>query len=186
MGNGTSRSWADRSSTRRVAMNRATRCTVSSEMHGDCGREVPDGMPSSVCFKHAMGVFTFMQGAIDDAPAELKASFITPVIRSERETLNVPDVTGGAVYYLLMDGLIKIGHTVDLRRRMMSYPPNAKYLAHELGTTATERMRHRQFGAYLKMGREWFIDCEAIRHHIAGIEGRELHPVQLGLFPKSA
>jgi hypothetical protein len=69
----------------------------------------------------------------------------------------------GWVYYIEIDGTIKIGYTANIYTRMRAYPPTAKLLAAEPGTKNTERARHSIFGAHLAHGREWFNDHPDIR-----------------------
>lgn len=72
----------------------------------------------------------------------------------------------GWVYYLELDGLIKIGFSKDVKKRMRQYAPTAKLLAAEPGTLNVERERHQHFAAYLARGREWFRDVPELRDWI--------------------
>lgn len=63
---------------------------------------------------------------------------------------------GGIIYFLWMDGLIKVGWTSDLEKRLAQYPPSAELLATMYGTQAEERALHGLFNEYLARGREWF------------------------------
>lgn len=69
----------------------------------------------------------------------------------------------GWVYYIEIDGLIKIGYTTNITNRTRAYPPTAKLLAIEPGTKALERGRHSIFNQHLARGREWFNDHPDIR-----------------------
>jgi hypothetical protein len=80
-----------------------------------------------------------------------------------------PSGLKAVVYYLEQDGVLKIGHTVNLTRRMSEYPPRAKLLATEPGDRDVEAVRHRQFRNHLVDGREWFRDCDELRDHIADL-----------------
>lgn len=73
----------------------------------------------------------------------------------------------GDVYYLLIGDHIKIGWSKNVYRRLTSYPPDANLLGTEEGAKELERERHQQFHAYLAHGREWFLDAQEIRDHIA-------------------
>lgn len=77
----------------------------------------------------------------------------------------VPDSTG-FVYYMRINGQIKIGYTANLRQRSRNYPPGTELLAVEPGTTETERKRHGQFVRDLARGREWFRESAALSAHI--------------------
>lgn len=79
-----------------------------------------------------------------------------------------PDSTG-YVYYMRINGQIKIGYTANLRQRSRNYPPGTELLAVEPGTPELERRRHSQFSRDLARGREWFRESEAITEHVAGL-----------------
>lgn len=73
------------------------------------------------------------------------------------------DLIPGWVYYVLIDGLIKIGYAKSVPARMRAYPPTAQLLAVEPGTLQVERARHQHFGHHLAKGREWFADTPDLR-----------------------
>ena len=72
----------------------------------------------------------------------------------------------GLVYYIRINGQIKIGYTADLRQRSRNYPPGSELLAVEPGTLYTERDRHQQFHRSLARGREWFTPTPDLLDHI--------------------
>lgn len=72
----------------------------------------------------------------------------------------------GFVYYIRIDGLIKIGYTVDIRERTRAYPPTSELLAAHPGTTELEQQMHRQFAAFRERGREWFRPAPEVMEHI--------------------
>lgn len=76
---------------------------------------------------------------------------------------------GGDVYYLRVDGLVKIGYSRNVYTRMQAYPPTSELLAVEKGTKETERLRHGQFTADLEHRREWFRESEELRAWIAHV-----------------
>lgn len=76
-----------------------------------------------------------------------------------------PD-TDGWVYYIRINGRIKIGYTANLRQRSRNYPPGSELLAVEPGTRELEAKRHREFSRHLAEGREWFAESEALTEHI--------------------
>ena len=73
----------------------------------------------------------------------------------------------GWVYYMRINGRIKIGFTTNLRQRSRNYPPGTELLAVEPGTPELEKRRHGQFSRSLAQGREWFAESEALTGHIA-------------------
>lgn len=62
----------------------------------------------------------------------------------------------GFVYYLRVGERIKVGYSVDVKRRMRAYPPGSQLLAVEPGDRELETQRHRQFAGSRTDGREWF------------------------------
>lgn len=98
----------------------------------------------------------------------------------------------GFVYYLRVGERIKVGHSVDVKRRMRAYPPGCQLLAVEPGDRQLELRRHRQFVASRTDGREWFRptpDLLELVREIVGIHGdpnrfahhyrKNEHPVRL-------
>lgn len=85
-----------------------------------------------------------------------------PPTRPARKVLVGP----GSVYYVALDGLIKIGYSQDVTERLRAYPPTAKLLAVEPGNKHVERKRHQRFGKHLAKGREWFTDAPELREWI--------------------
>lgn len=78
--------------------------------------------------------------------------------------------SSGVVYYIRTCCRIKIGHTIDLTRRMAELSPD-EILATEPGDRELERARHQQFAAYRVRG-EWFRDSPALAAHIRGVKMR--------------
>lgn len=75
----------------------------------------------------------------------------------------------GLVYYLRINGQVKIGYTTNLKQRSRSYPPGSELLAAEPATTKTERERHQEFARWLVRGREWFMECTQLTAHIEAL-----------------
>lgn len=75
----------------------------------------------------------------------------------------------GLVYYMRINGRIKIGYTANLAQRSRSYPPGTELLAVEPGTRELESRRHAQFSRSLAQGREWFAESDAIKEHVTNL-----------------
>lgn len=75
----------------------------------------------------------------------------------------------GFVYYMRINGQIKIGYAADVTSRMRHYPPGSELLAVEPGTLHTEAERHQDFRRDLVRGREWFNESDKLIAHIAQI-----------------
>jgi len=72
----------------------------------------------------------------------------------------------GHIYYVKSDGLIKIGWTSNLAKRMRQYAPNSQLLATHPGTRADEQRLHKRFAVHRSHGREWYPLAPVILHHI--------------------
>lgn len=86
--------------------------------------------------------------------------------RYEAEKAALRQDRDGFVYYMRIGDRLKIGYSVDVRRRMRAYPPESKLLAVEPGDRDLERSRHQQFRASLTHGREWFTPTADLIEHI--------------------
>jgi hypothetical protein len=149
------------------------RCTAESKGHRFCDRlSIPDA-PFPICSRHALAIFRHMADALDSADPVLRlvAGFEemddarAKRYRGERRT----GTDASVVYYLLIDGLVKIGYAADLERRLVAYPPTAKVLATEPGGREVESIRLAEFADYKSAGREWFTPGPRLRAHIEGL-----------------
>ena len=73
----------------------------------------------------------------------------------------------GDLYYLRLNGLIKVGWTRDLYDRLRAYGPDVEVLCHYKGSRHDETTLHRNLRPFLARGREWYEDCPAMRDIIA-------------------
>ncbi|TYP82060.1 GIY-YIG nuclease family protein [Blastococcus xanthinilyticus] len=84
----------------------------------------------------------------------------------------------GFVYFIEVGERVKIGYSVDVRRRLRSYPPGSVLLAVEPGSPELERQRHQQFAGSLLDGREWFRPDRVILEQAAAIRERRGDPAR--------
>lgn len=75
----------------------------------------------------------------------------------------------GYVYYVEVGERIKVGYSVDVRRRMRAYPPGSVLLAVEPGSPDLERQRHRELAGCLLDGREWFRPDGVVLRQVAKV-----------------
>lgn len=116
-----------------------------------CATYVPyrflnEGM--SLCREHALLAWSIVEEQLG------RGDTIEP---DPKEPRDYPKFDG-CVYYVRTGGRIKIGHTVNLWRRLSQYPPDVEVLYVQSGTKELERAEHQRFRAYLADGREWFQD----------------------------
>lgn len=117
--------------------------------------------PFPICTHHALEVYQHMADVMPLVAGRLPD--VTP-----DPSPSAPESTS-LVYYVLIDGLVKIGTTENLPNRMRGYPPTAALLAVEPGDRTVEAARHRQFNHSLSAGREWFTPSADLRQHIESL-----------------
>ena len=76
----------------------------------------------------------------------------------------------GYVYYIRVGDLVKIGHTIDLDRRLATYPPGMEILKIREGNRALEHSEHIRFSEHLSDGREWFQANDRVLQLISEIQ----------------
>lgn len=89
--------------------------------------------------------------------------------RYEAEKAALRQDRDGFVYFLRVGERIKIGYSVDVKRRMRAYPPGCQLLAVEPGDRELERQRHQQFAGSRTDGREWFRPTPDLLEMVAEI-----------------
>lgn len=72
----------------------------------------------------------------------------------------------GDIYFVRLNGLIKVGWSRDIEARLRAYGPSAELLCHYEGTRHDETNLHRQLRPFLAKGREWYDECPAIHDFI--------------------
>lgn len=73
----------------------------------------------------------------------------------------------GEIYYVRLNGLIKVGWSRLLDQRLRAYGPDVEVLCHYEATRDDETYLHRQLKPALAKGREWYHDGPLIRDFIA-------------------
>jgi hypothetical protein len=84
----------------------------------------------------------------------------------------------GHIYYLVIDGHIKIGYASKLQGRLTAYPPHSMLLGHHPGTMRQELELHATFAAHRSGGNEWYEQAEQIMAHIMRIQ-LSIEPITL-------
>ena len=75
--------------------------------------------------------------------------------------------TNGFIYYVRLNGLIKVGWSRDVRQRINSYGPQVEVLVVHPGTRDDETNLHRQLKPARAVGREWYEDGPILADFIA-------------------
>ena len=107
-----------------------------------------------LCREHALWVWSIVNDQLANGDTSAVPEEEPAYIRDQPLRPPMP----GYVYYIRTGGRIKIGHTVNLGRRLSQYPPDIEVLFVQVGAKDLERSEHLRFRAYLAEGREWFQD----------------------------
>lgn len=78
----------------------------------------------------------------------------------------------GHIYYIRLNGLIKVGWSRDVDARLRAYGPDVEVFTFHPGTRTEETDLHRNLRPFLARGREWYEDCPAMRDIIAKVVER--------------
>lgn len=92
-------------------------------------------------------------------------------IKAEREADLDHESNGakqGQIYFVKLNGLVKVGWASKLRSRLKAYGASAEILCHFPASRADETNLHRNLRPYLAKGREWYQDCQLINDVVAG------------------
>lgn len=116
--------------------------------------------------------------------AMMKAARFRKIEKKQKAIMNTMRRTqahdgDGLVYYMRINGRIKIGYTTNLMQRSRNYPPGTELLAVEPGTRDTEARRHNQFSRSLAQGREWFAESDGIKALISELSNTYGVPTEL-------
>lgn len=83
--------------------------------------------------------------------------------RKKRAVARRKPTAHGEIYFVLVDGLIKVGWTSKLADRIRAYGPKAILLANYPGTRSEESTLHKQLTPARAHGREWYHDGDILR-----------------------
>lgn len=111
-----------------------------------CEKEVPQHHGFKLCERHLAKAWAAYELANGRPQAP----------NNPEETINYTDpTTPGAVYFIRIGELLKIGWTTNINNRMHRLVPDA-VLHVQPGTRQDEHQYHQQFKDHLAKGKEWF------------------------------
>lgn len=73
----------------------------------------------------------------------------------------------GHIYYVRLNGLIKVGWSREVLTRLRAYGPDVEILCTHVGSRQDETTLHRNLRPFLARGREWYEDCDGMRDIVA-------------------
>lgn len=143
----------------------------------------------SVCVEHAVDIWEivekrdkspFLREVLGEDIARrdrIRAEQRAATKAEDKALIAAPDAIG-EIYYIKVGGLIKVGWTSDLRKRLRAYGPEAEVLVHYEATRRDEANLHRQLKPSRAKGREWYQDDPIIQAFVTRAV-REHGPPQL-------
>jgi hypothetical protein len=152
-------------------------CTAQGANGKFCSRPSLPEAPFPICVHHAAKLVEYISKVVADQSGTkfdnvLDIFRVFDLLDGAEDIPLPPRPKNGHVYYIELDGLIKIGFSTELARRIRHYPPTTKFLAAEPGESVLEKRRHAEF-AHLRHGgvkSEWFNDDPGLREHIRCIQ----------------
>lgn len=117
-----------------------------------------------LCYKHLSVAYVQAKPGANDG---LMVRAVTELLglraakQRERETQNREEWLArhrGHIYFVRLNGLIKVGWSKDVHERLRAYGPDVEVLAIYPGSRDDETTLHRQLRPALARGREWYED----------------------------
>lgn len=127
-------------------------------------------MELPLCVKH-IGV-AYRQGSVGKDPLVIEAVADVIERRQQRERdeheadkKRRRQATDGHIYFVRLNGLIKVGWSSDIHERLRAYGPDVEVIVIYPGTRNDETTLHRQFRPVLARGREWYEDHQILHDY---------------------
>lgn len=129
------------------------------------------GWEGYLCAKHADKIWRRVEWndtdrCDEEVPGAESREYERADARKKRAVAKRQPAAVGEIYFVLVDGLIKVGWTSKLADRIRAYGPKAVLLANYSGTRKDEGALHRQLTPARAHGREWYRDCDITRMYI--------------------
>lgn len=90
-------------------------------------------------------------------------------IHEDDKRNHAANVTSGHIYFVRLNGLVKVGWSRDVDQRLRAYGPEVEVLAIYEGSRDDETNLHRQLRPVLARGREWYEDGPIVADFVAAI-----------------
>lgn len=135
----------------------------------DSTKELP------ICYRHAAIIWLDLVGfhtkrgefidAIADVNDALQARRDAEYEKMKADSL--ADTRNGDIYFIRLNGLVKVGWTRNIWQRLKSYGASAELLVNYPASRDDETNLHRQLRPALAKGREWYEDGPIIADFIS-------------------
>lgn len=127
----------------------------------------PEKIHVPVCTFHAVAIWRQVQIATMKTPYVDDLLMLERVIKAELPKARVTTPRPEWIYFVALNGLIKVGWSTQLDRRLRDYGPSVEILCHYPGTRQDETELHQILTPFRANGREWYHDSPMIRKLIA-------------------
>lgn len=141
-------------------------------IHRNKGRR-DSTMELPICYTHSAVIWTELVhhhirrdqfiDEIVEVNARLSERLAREKVQEKAEFLARQD---GDIYFIRLNGLVKVGWSRDLRQRVRSYGASAELLVSYPATRDDETYLHRQLRPALAKGREWYEDGPVVQAFI--------------------
>lgn len=149
--------------------------SYGSRLQHDCSSRRDSSKELPICYRHAAVIWIdlveFYTGrekfieAIADVNDAIKARCDAEHERDKAD--NLANVTDGDIYFVRLNGLVKVGWTRNIWQRLKSYGASAELLVNYPATRDDETNLHRQLRPALAKGREWYEDGPIIAAYLS-------------------
>jgi hypothetical protein len=152
-------------------LNGGFKSRIGTQAPPDPSRKLP------VCTRHATIIHGQSDKRMDDPTyLEMRESLARQRVLKEHKLAAEWDcieesggATQGQIYFVRLNGMVKVGWSLKLRSRLKAYGASAEILCHYPASRSDETYMHRQLRPFLAKGREWYEDCKLISDVVAGI-----------------
>jgi hypothetical protein len=159
------------------------RCTAQRRDGSFCDTPSHPDAPFPICSHHARKAYEFGLNLMRSKSATmpnpgvtalaLEAAWPRTILSPRAKSLLPRQVRSGpGVYFIALDGLIKIGASATASERVKQYPPSARVLAIQYVADAftLEKELHLQFAHLRRAGREWFTPKPDLLAYIKSVQ----------------
>lgn len=132
-----------------------------------------------LCTHHEVTVWRQVQRSngesriITESAAQQAIAEATNAASKDEDRARFMALQDGHIYFIRLNGLIKVGWSRILEDRLKAYGPDVEVLCHYKGTRQDETNLHRNLTPYRAKGREWYEDCQLIADMVQ--QAVELH-----------
>lgn len=140
-----------------------------------------------LCTRHLVMVAASASAAwvnpdVVEARQTLARKVVAEQVERERKADLLHESNGaeqGQIYFVRLNGMVKVGWSSKLRSRLKSYGASAEVLVHYPASRQEETDLHRNLRPYLAKGREWYQDCQLVTDMVASLVKRYGEPTLL-------